>query len=184
MFYTAVSFCYTAKWQPYIYLVVGVYSLNCVWLFVVPWTVTCQAPLPMGFFQSRKLEWFAISFFRIFLTQGLNPHLLCLLLYPFFFGLPSHVGHHRALSRVPCAIQQVLSSNLLVVYICVTPHFPTHPTPSFTLWYQYVCSLHLLSHILCFNGFWCWVSVLVTTVMNKFSQNINLNLLRLLTSNY
>ena len=82
---------------------------------------------------------------RIFLTQGLNPNLLCFLLYPFFFGLPSHLGHHRALSRVPCAIQQVLNSDLLVVYVCVTPNFPTHPIPSFTLWYQYVCSLHLLS---------------------------------------
>ena len=26
------------------------------------------------------------------------------------FGFPSHPGHHRALSRVPCAIQQVLIS--------------------------------------------------------------------------
>ena len=81
----------------------------------------------------------------IFLTQGLNPHLLCFLLYPFFFWLPSHLDHHRALSRVPCAIQQVLNSDLLVVYVCVTPNFPTHPIPSFTLWYQYVCYLHLLS---------------------------------------
>ena len=23
---------------------------------------------------------------------------------PSFFGFPSHLGHHRALSRVPCAI--------------------------------------------------------------------------------
>ena len=25
-----------------------------------------------------------------------------------FFGFPSHSGHHRALSRVPCAVQHVL----------------------------------------------------------------------------
>jgi len=29
-----------------------------------PWTVTCQAPLSMGFFQARILEWVAISFSR------------------------------------------------------------------------------------------------------------------------
>ena len=28
--------------------------------------------------------------------------------YPLFFRLFSHIGHYRALSRVPCAIQQVL----------------------------------------------------------------------------
>ena len=30
--------------------------------------------------------------------------------YPLFFGLPAHAGLHRALSRVPCAVQQVLLS--------------------------------------------------------------------------
>ena len=32
-------------------------SLSRVWLLVTPWTVACQAPLPMGFFQARILEW-------------------------------------------------------------------------------------------------------------------------------
>ena len=32
-------------------------------------------------------------------------------IYPLFFGLPSHLGcYHRALNRVPCAIQQALKS--------------------------------------------------------------------------
>ena len=67
----------------------------------------------------------------IFLTQGLNPHLLRLLhwrriLYPWanreatpcpsasglIFGFPSHLGHHRALSKVPCLIQFIFFSNL------------------------------------------------------------------------
>ena len=26
-------------------------------------------------------------------------------IYPLFFWFPSHLGHHRALSRIPCAIQ-------------------------------------------------------------------------------
>ena len=31
--------------------------LNCVWLFVTPWTIACQASLSMGIFQARILEW-------------------------------------------------------------------------------------------------------------------------------
>ena len=29
----------------------------------------------------------------------------CCCFYPLFFRFPSHLGHHRALSRVPCALQ-------------------------------------------------------------------------------
>ena len=29
-------------------------------------------------------------------------------IYPLFLGFSSHLGHYRALSRVPCAIQQIL----------------------------------------------------------------------------
>ena len=32
--------------------------------FAIPWTVAHQAPLSMGFFQARILEWVAISFSR------------------------------------------------------------------------------------------------------------------------
>ena len=42
----------------------SVKSLSCVWLFATPQTVTYQAPLSMGFFQARILEWVAISFSR------------------------------------------------------------------------------------------------------------------------
>ena len=34
---------------------------------------------------------------------------LYMYIYPNFFGFPSHLGHHRALSRISCAIQYVLS---------------------------------------------------------------------------
>ena len=33
--------------------------LSRVWLFVTSWTVVCQAPLSMGFFQARIMEWVA-----------------------------------------------------------------------------------------------------------------------------
>ena len=39
-------------------------SLSHAWLFATPWTVTHQAPLSMGFFQARILEWIAIPSFR------------------------------------------------------------------------------------------------------------------------
>ena len=44
---------------------------------VTPWTVARQAPLSLGIFQARILEW--VSHFLpwgIFLTQVLNPHFL------------------------------------------------------------------------------------------------------------
>ena len=30
---------------------------------------------------------------------------VCVYISPLFFRLPSHLGHHRALSRVPCAVK-------------------------------------------------------------------------------
>ena len=35
-------------------------------------------------------------------------------MYPLFFGIPSHLGHQRALSRVPYAIQYILISYLSI----------------------------------------------------------------------
>ena len=32
-------------------------SLSCVQLFVTPWPVVCQAPLPMGFFRQEYWSW-------------------------------------------------------------------------------------------------------------------------------
>ena len=68
--------------------------LGCVQLFVTPWTVAHQAPLSMGF--PRQEYWSGLPFplQGIFLAQGLNPHLLCLLHWQVdFFFLPlSHLG--------------------------------------------------------------------------------------------
>ena len=71
-----------------------------IWLFVTLWTVAHQAPLSMGF--SRQECWSRLPFLLqgIFLTQGGNPHLLCLLHWPagslplvqeflFYFFMPS-----------------------------------------------------------------------------------------------
>ena len=48
-----------------------------VLLFVTPWTVTCQAPLSMGFPRQEYCSGLPSSR-GIFQTQGSNPHLLCL----------------------------------------------------------------------------------------------------------
>ena len=47
-------------------------------------------------------------------------------IYPLFFRFPSHLGHHGALSRVPCSIQQVLISYLFYTQQCmyVNPSLP------------------------------------------------------------
>ena len=54
--------------------------LSQIWLFVTPQTVVCQAPLSMGYFPIKNIGvgcYFLLQ--TIFLTQGLNPHFLCLL---------------------------------------------------------------------------------------------------------
>ena len=49
-------------------------------LFATLWTVACQAPLSMAFSRQEYCQWVAVSYFReIFLNQGSNPSLLCLL---------------------------------------------------------------------------------------------------------
>ena len=55
-------------------------------------------------------------------------------IFTLFFGFPSHLGHQTALSRVPCAIQQVLISYLFYIQyqqcIYVNTNLPIYPTPT------------------------------------------------------
>ena len=53
-------------------------SFSCVHFFVTPWTVACQAPLWDSPGKNTGLGCYALLQ-GIFLTQGLNLHLLCLL---------------------------------------------------------------------------------------------------------
>ena len=48
----------------------------------------------------------------------------------YFFRFPSHLDYHRALSRVPCAIQYILFHFLFYTEACiyVNPNLPVHPT--------------------------------------------------------
>ena len=44
----------------YLILTSRVYVFSRVWLFATPWAVALQAPLSMGIFQARVLEWVAM----------------------------------------------------------------------------------------------------------------------------
>ena len=56
---------------------------------------------------------------------------------PLPFGLPSNSGHHRALSRVPCAVQYVLISHLFLwvssVYVSIPDFHFLSPSLLFML---------------------------------------------------
>ena len=56
-----------------------------------------------------------------------QPHVY---IYPLFLGFLSHLGQHRAMSRVPCAVQSVLISYLFYTQQCiyVNPNLPMHPS--------------------------------------------------------
>ena len=67
-------------------------------------------------------------------------------IYPLFFVFPSHLGHPKALSRVPCAIQQVLINYLFYTQQCeyVNPNLPVHHiSPPPNTQYPYTHSLCL-----------------------------------------
>ena len=54
-------------------------GLSHVWLFVTPWTIAYQAPLSMEFSRQEFGPGWHFLLQGIFLTQGSNPCLLCLL---------------------------------------------------------------------------------------------------------
>ena len=56
---------------------------------------------------------------------------LYIYIYPLFFRFFSHLGHYRVLSRVPCAVQQILMSYLFYIQYCVyvNPNLPIYPSP-------------------------------------------------------
>ena len=57
---------------------------------------------------------FTMLFQSLLFSKVHQPYLY---IYPLFFGFLFHLGHHRALSGVHCALQQVLS------YLCDTQYY-------------------------------------------------------------
>ena len=93
-------------------------------LTAVTWGLLLPAPYPpplkvylCSFYSTYVKKDILFYFLFIFLLEYSCFTLLCQLLlyskvyqpyvyiYPLFSGFPSHLGHHRALSRVPCALQ-------------------------------------------------------------------------------
>ena len=76
-------------------------------------------------------------------------------IYPLFLGFPSYLGHHRALSKVPCAVQSVLISYLFYLSQCIHANYnlPIRPTAPFLPWHPYTCSLHLCLYSFSTNKF-------------------------------
>ena len=116
------SFYGTAKWISCMFIYAWVIShFSRVCFFETPWTVAYRTPLSMGFSKQEYWRGSPCPPPGIFPTRGWNLHLLQLLLvdslslshgggpyvyiYPLVFGFPSHLGQHRALSWVTCAIQ-------------------------------------------------------------------------------
>ena len=67
---------------------------------------------------------------------------LYIYMYHLFFRFPSHLSHHRTLTRVPCAAQQVLIVYFIRSSVCMSAiaasQFVPHSLP------------HLVSISLCF----------------------------------
>ena len=64
---------------PLCHVLSSVQSLICAQLFSNPWSVAYRSPLSMGFPRSEYWSGLPFPFPGLFLTKGLNPHLLCLL---------------------------------------------------------------------------------------------------------
>ena len=128
---------------------------------MVPWTVSCQAPLSMGFLPNNTGVGCLALLQGIFPTQGSNPCLLHLLHWqadslplvppgkhymhtyipPFLNFLPTQVT--TTLSRVPCATELVLIVTYFI-HSSVSVSIPNSQCiPLSLLWNQYICSLHL-----------------------------------------
>ena len=71
-------------------------------------------------------------------------------IYPLSLWFPFHLGHHKALSSVPCAPWQVLINYLFYTKQCIyaNPNLPVHLTSLFPLWCPDICSLHLCLYLL------------------------------------
>ena len=62
-------------------------------------------------------------------------------IYPLFFRFFSHVVYYRILSRVPCAIQQVLVDYLFYIqqFVYVKPELLIYPSPKYGTLHEFAC---------------------------------------------
>ena len=95
----------------------GLTAKSCLTLGI-PWTVARQAPLSMGFPRQEYWSGWPFPSPGDLPNPGIEPESPALqadslqselpeavYIYLLFFGFPSHLGHHRVSSSVPCAIK-------------------------------------------------------------------------------
>ena len=126
--------------------------LSSTYLFLNFITIVVLFNFLFSLFKKFLLEYSCFTMLCQFLLNS-KVNQLYVYIYPLFFGFLSHLGHHRALSRVPCAIQQVLISYLFIhsgVYMSVpiSQFIPPPPSPlgihTFVL---YICVSISVLHI-------------------------------------
>ena len=97
---------------------------------LLPWKSHGQKSLVQATIHGVAKSWARLSDFTslsLLLYSKVNQ--LYVYLYPLIFGFPSYLGHHRALSRVPCAVQQVLISYLFYIQLCPSLCTPMDYSP-------------------------------------------------------
>ena len=95
---------YNSIWSGKMLILSSVQLLSCVWLFVTPWTVACQAPLSMEILQARILEWAALPSSRFSSVQSLSRVWLC---DPMNCSTPGLPVHHQLLESTQTHVHWV-----------------------------------------------------------------------------
>ena len=112
-------------------------ELSCVWLFVTPWTVACQAPLSMEF--SRQDYWSVLPF----PSTGI-PHTLlyCTLHILHFFYKLKICGNPTSGKPIRTIFQQhFLTSCLLCPILVILKIFQTFSLLLHLLWWSVISDL-------------------------------------------
>ena len=95
---------------------------SCAWLFATPWTVASQAALSMGFSGKNTGVGSHSLLQGVFLTQGSNLHLLCLLHSQAALG-PARKPRQYSYSRFIKVDLVYFSTLLLSTFFCVSLSF-------------------------------------------------------------
>ena len=106
-----ISFCVYAQ------------SLSHVWLFAILWIATCHTPLSVGFSDENTGTGCRFLLQDIFPTQGLNPHLLCLLHWQANSFTTEPLGGPN--NHLVCANLLCSNRRLIQVYFRWRIHIPT-----------------------------------------------------------
>jgi len=126
-----------------------------VQLFVTVWTVAWQAPLSIGFSRQKYRSEFLCPPQGIFLTQGLNPHLLCLLhckqiLYP--------LSHPGSPTSTQCIVYTTIHQMSVLTFLI-------HNLPTILPW---------LLHIYCIYTILLDLNILYGVLQNVYFPNLEL----------